>query len=62
MKLFTQSLRMNGFLCLGSKESLEFSTSASLYEPVDKTARIFKKKRDVLFSGKYKDPGNSYGI
>ncbi len=47
LELFSKSLRINGFLCLGSKESLEFSTSASLYEPFDKTARIFKKRRDI---------------
>ncbi|MBF0468380.1 MAG: protein-glutamate O-methyltransferase CheR [Desulfamplus sp.] len=48
LELFSQSLRRNGFLCLGAKESLEFSTSAPLYSVVDKAARIFKKKRDVL--------------
>lgn len=50
LELFSQSLRTNGFLCLGSKESLEFSTSASLYSSIDKSARIFKKKRDVELS------------
>ncbi|MBF0302881.1 MAG: protein-glutamate O-methyltransferase CheR [Desulfamplus sp.] len=50
LELFSKSLRINGFLCLGTKESLEFSTSASLYETIDKTARIFKKKRDIICS------------
>lgn len=45
LELFSKSLRTNGFLCLGSKESLEFSSTASLYEPVDKIARIFKKRK-----------------
>ncbi|MBF0574006.1 MAG: hypothetical protein HQK69_09645, partial [Desulfamplus sp.] len=51
LELFSKSLRINGFLCLGTKESLEFSSSASLYEPIDKTARIFKKKRDFVSLG-----------
>ncbi|MBF0257720.1 MAG: protein-glutamate O-methyltransferase CheR [Desulfamplus sp.] len=50
LELFNQSLRQNGFLCLGTKESLEFSTSAPLYSAVDKAVRIFKKKRNVLAS------------
>lgn len=52
LELFSKSLRINGFLCLGTKESLEFSSITSLYEPVDKNARIFKKKRDIILIGK----------
>lgn len=48
LELFSQSLIRNGFLCLGNKESLEFSTTAQLYSTVDKTARIFKKTRDAI--------------
>ncbi len=42
--LFTDSLVRGGFLCLGTKESLQFSAVADAYEAVDMSARIFKKK------------------
>ncbi|MBF0377201.1 MAG: protein-glutamate O-methyltransferase CheR [Desulfamplus sp.] len=57
LELFSKSLRINGFLCLGTKESIEFSTSSSLYEPIDKITRIFKKKRDFVSLGN-KDSGD----
>ena len=41
--LFADSLRHGGFLCLGSKESLSFSTVAKLFEHVDAKQRIFRK-------------------
>lgn len=41
--LFADSLRHGGFLCLGSKESLSFSSVKNLFEPVDAKQRIFKK-------------------
>ncbi|MGB9153347.1 MAG: protein-glutamate O-methyltransferase CheR [Alphaproteobacteria bacterium] len=40
---FTESLRHGGFLCLGNKETLNFSAVKSLYEPVDTRHRIYKK-------------------
>ncbi|MDO8946369.1 MAG: CheR family methyltransferase [Desulfocapsaceae bacterium] len=42
--LFTESLVHGGFLCLGTKEDLQFSDFSDRYELVDKNARIYKKK------------------
>lgn len=44
LKLFETSLRVNGYLCLGSKETLEFSEIADSFEPVVQKHRIFQKK------------------
>jgi chemotaxis protein methyltransferase CheR len=44
LSLFAESLRHGGFLCLGSKESLNFSSVKSLFEPVDAKYRIFRKR------------------
>lgn len=41
--LFTGSLARGGFLCLGTKESLQFTPSATPLTPVDMRARIFRK-------------------
>lgn len=43
--LFTESLVHGGFLCLGSKEDLQFSAVAERYEVADQKARIYKKGR-----------------
>ena len=43
--LFNTSLRTNGFLCLGSKESIDFSGIADAFSPVVKKHKIFQKKR-----------------
>lgn len=40
---FAESLRHGGFLCLGNKESLNFTAVKSLFEPVDKAQRIYRK-------------------
>ncbi|MDR3449131.1 MAG: protein-glutamate O-methyltransferase CheR [Alphaproteobacteria bacterium] len=40
---FVHSLRYGGFLCLGNKESLNFTAVKNLFEPMDKQQRIFKK-------------------
>ena len=40
---FAESLRHGGFLCLGNKESLNFSAVKTLFEPVDKKQRIYRK-------------------
>lgn len=40
---FTESLRHGGFLCLGNKESLNFTAVKSLFEAVDKKQRIYRK-------------------
>jgi chemotaxis protein methyltransferase CheR len=44
LRLFTDSLVRGGFLCLGTKEDLRFSSVADDYEVVDGAARIYKKK------------------
>jgi chemotaxis protein methyltransferase CheR len=38
-----ESLRHGGFLCLGNKESLNFTAVRELFEPVDKKQRIYRK-------------------
>jgi chemotaxis protein methyltransferase CheR len=43
-KLFHESLKTGGILCLGSKEGLRFTDFYEKYMVVDKTQRIFKKK------------------
>lgn len=47
LRLFTDSLRHNGFLCLGNKESLKLSSVYPLFEAVNKEQRIYKKQKDV---------------
>lgn len=42
--LFKESLVHAGFLCLGTKESLDFSEVSGSFEAVDKKAKIYKKK------------------
>jgi len=44
IKLFFESLCPGGFLCLGSKESLQFSSFADEFEVIDKKEKIYKKK------------------
>ncbi len=44
LRLFTDSLIRGGFLCLGTKEDLQFSEVADEYEVVDHKARIYRKK------------------
>jgi chemotaxis protein methyltransferase CheR len=41
--LFDDSLRHGGFLCLGSKETLNFSGIKPSFEPADAKQRIYKK-------------------
>lgn len=43
LSLFEESLVYGGFLCIGTKESLDFSPVAKNFETVDYKARIFKK-------------------
>ena len=47
LRLFTDSLVRGGFLCLGTKEDVQFSEVADEYEVVDRAARIYKKKVTV---------------
>lgn len=44
LELFSDSLQGGGFLCLGSKENLQFSNQASRFEPVVDKERIYIKK------------------
>lgn len=41
--LFTDSLRHGGFLCLGTKETVNFSSVKKLYEPVENRLKIYRK-------------------
>jgi chemotaxis protein methyltransferase CheR len=43
LQMFTESLVHGGFLCLGAREDLHFSEVNTLYEAVDRRARIYKK-------------------
>lgn len=44
---FTESLRHGGFLCLGSKETLNFTAVKPFFETIDAQQRIFKKTGDA---------------
>lgn len=43
LKLFSDSLVRGGFLCLGTKENLQFTEAADLFEAVAPKVRIYKK-------------------
>ncbi len=45
--LFTESLVHGGFLCLGTKEDLQFTDVSGQYDVVDDKARIYKKKNEL---------------
>jgi len=44
-KLFFDSLRTDGFLCLGSKESIQFSAYSDNFENVAGGKKIYRRKR-----------------
>jgi chemotaxis protein methyltransferase CheR len=44
LELFTKSLVHGGFLCLGTREDLRFTSVHEFYEPVDEKERIYRKK------------------
>jgi chemotaxis protein methyltransferase CheR len=44
LKLFADSLSHGGFLCLGSKETLQFSEVQDLFKEVDDQERIYQKR------------------
>lgn len=44
LKLFYESLCSGGFLCLGSKECLQFTELRDYFEPIVESDRIFRKK------------------
>ena len=43
LSLFADSLNYGGFLCLGSKETLEFSSVADHFKVIDEQAKIYQK-------------------
>ena len=43
LNLFNESLILNGFLCLGTKESLRFSSLEDKYEIVSQNEKIYRK-------------------
>ena len=45
LKLFYESLALNGFLCLGTKESIQFSDFQEHFKTINKKARIYQKRR-----------------
>ncbi len=46
LTLFDESLIGNGFLCLGSKESLRFSSLAGKFHELDPPLKVHRKRRD----------------
>ncbi len=44
LQLFYDSLRNNGFLCLGEKETVEFSPLTGAFTPIDRKRKIYQKK------------------
>lgn len=44
LRLFTDSLVRGGFLCLGTKEDLQFTEVRDDYDVIDARARIYRKK------------------
>ena len=42
--LFADSLTLGGFLCLGSKESMQFSNIAERFKIIDERAKIYQKQ------------------
>jgi len=47
-RLFSESLRPGGFLCLGTKETIRFSSFSDDFENVADHERIYRKKADEL--------------
>jgi chemotaxis protein methyltransferase CheR len=52
LSVFAESLRHGGFLCLGNKETLNFTEVKHLFEPVDAKCKIYRKCGPM-------QPGNS---
>jgi len=51
LALFADSLCRRGFLCLGSKETLEFSSVSNSFESVAKKEKIYRKVREPEVAG-----------
>ena len=45
LTLFTDSMRHGGFLCLGAKETLNFSGVKQLFEPLDGKSENLQEMR-----------------
>jgi chemotaxis protein methyltransferase CheR len=45
LELFLESLEFGGYLCLGDKESLMFSSVENHFSVIDDKAKIYKKIR-----------------
>ncbi|MCK5887100.1 MAG: protein-glutamate O-methyltransferase CheR [Alcanivorax sp.] len=45
IRLFSDSLDMGGYLCLGTKESLRFSGQEETFDVINKPLRIFRKRQ-----------------
>jgi chemotaxis protein methyltransferase CheR len=43
LKLFDDSLLAGGFLCLGSKETLERKKAGAMYDELEPSRRIYRK-------------------
>jgi chemotaxis protein methyltransferase CheR len=48
LELFTESLASGGTLCLGNKESLDFSSISNHYDAISKQNRIYRYVRDFI--------------
>ena len=46
LKLFNDSLILDGFLCLGKKESLNFSTISDNYQKIADKEKVYQKKHE----------------
>jgi chemotaxis protein methyltransferase CheR len=44
LNLFASSLTLGGFLCLGNKETIEFSDVAHIFKVVDEKQKIYQKR------------------
>ncbi len=44
VRLFDESLEHGGFLCLGNKESLEYSAASGHFKVIDEMERIYQKR------------------
>jgi chemotaxis protein methyltransferase CheR len=45
IRLFSDSLDMGGYLCLGTKESLRFSGQEETFDVINTPLRIFRKRQ-----------------
>ncbi len=48
LELLTSSLALGGYLCLGSKETIDFTRVSSCYEAIAPTERIYRYIDDVM--------------